>query len=43
MRGAAHFSVVDRHSAKFPYAFEQFYFYRWGHRLPRAPEDRTRR
>ena len=29
MQWAAHFWDVNRHPAKFPYSFEQFYFYRW--------------
>jgi hypothetical protein len=28
MTWAAHFWDIDRHPAKFPYSFEQFYFYR---------------
>jgi hypothetical protein len=29
MRWAVHFWDVDRRPARFPYGFEQFYFYRW--------------
>jgi hypothetical protein len=29
MQRAAHFWDVNRHPAKFPYSFQEFYFYRW--------------